>query len=564
MRALDPEVIFKDRLSTAARKGVGDLAGALFSAAAAALSGALLFAAFPPYNLSLFIWFAIAPLLWAVAGKTPGRSFLLGYLAGVVFFLGVFDYHWVFVVHIADPWLQAILMAYYGVLVGYSALYIGAFALCFGLVSRRFRLSVALAAVPFFWVAQEYLRANMFFLAFPWAFLAHSQYRVIPLIQVSSLTGAYGLSFLIALVNAAFFTLLLPVFRTGKKDSFQFTMTPAARWGLVFVASAALGATLVYGYVSMTNRWAGKSIKVAVLQGNIDKHRKFDRKFSRFIMDTYDRLTREAAQSAPDLIVWPESATPRYIESNPDIFLHVKRLAWQVHASLLIGTAGYPKFQTGDAAAPAGRNSVVLIRPDTGFGRAQKYDKVRLLPFGEYLPLKKVIPWSYIGVPAPYPTLPGRQARVISTPDFRVGTPICWEAVFPDLVRSFVRAGAQFLVNATNEGWFGKTAVPYYFLSMSVFRAVENRRFVVRCANTGISCIIDPCGRVVDRVRDKLGRDIFVAGTVSARITCLDSLSIYTRYGDWPAGASLIVSAGLLLACLRRSRLRGSPYGGPS
>jgi len=140
------------------------------------------------------------------------------------------------------------------------------------------------------------------------------------------------------------------------------------------------------------------------------------------------------------------------------------------------------------------------------------------MPFGEYLPHEDVIPWSWIKAGAIGNYLPGTEYTVFQLPEGRLSVTICWENLFSNLVRQFVKRGAQFIVNITNEAWFGETAAPYQFLSMSVFRAVENRVYVVRCANTGISCFIDPCGRVVDRVKDENGRDIFVRGIVTGSV----------------------------------------------
>ena len=548
-------------LSAAAR--FGDLVRAFGPVMAGTLSGVLLFTGFPPYNLPLLSWFALLPLLWAIKGKRPGRSFFLAFWTGIVFILGVFNYHWIFGIHFDNRWQHYLLVAYYVVYVVYTAAYVGTCGLCFSRLTRRFGLPVAVLSAPFFWVAMEFLRSNMSFLAFPWALLAHSQYQITPVIQVSSVTGAYGVSFLIVLVNSALFALLLPLLGGERKGNpFQPAMRSVTRWGIVSFASAAVAATLIYGYLSLVERRPGKSIAVAVLQGNIEQHKKWDQKYSRFIMDTYGRLTRKAARGRPDLIVWPESATPLYLGSNRSLYLEVKALAEEADANLLIGTSGCPKFGSNEAASQSGLNSMMLISPRIGFGMEPKYNKIRLLPFGEYLPLEKVIPWSYLGVPTPPPSASGEKTTVLSTPDFRFAAPICWENIFPDLVRGFVKAGGQFIVNSTNEAWFGKTPVPYHFLSMSVLRAVENRRFVVRCANTGVSCVIDPCGRVVDRVRDAEGRDVFVTGIVSARITCLDSQTIYTRFGDWPAAVSLVCAATLLLASLRRRRIKAFDHHG--
>jgi apolipoprotein N-acyltransferase len=550
MKAMDSAALLVSRRR--APTSFRDLALALGPALAAALSGVLLFAAFPPCNLWPAAWFSLVPLYWVIAGKSGGRAFLLGLLAGIIFFLGT------------SNWLMAVpsyKLLHLGILALYFGSWIGLFGFCLSRITRSFGLTVALLAAPFCCVALEFLRSNMFFMSLPWGVLAQSQYRVIPVIQMSSVTGGYGVSFLIVLVNSALFALLFPFVAPGSR-SFSCVMGKLEKWGLLSLASTAVAATLVYGHFSIVDGWPGKSIRVAALQGNIAQHRKWDRKSSRFIMDTYDRLTREAARSRPDLIVWPESATPWYLDSSSGLYPEVKRLAKGAGACLLVGTAGSPKFSSSDAPSQPGLNSMVLIGPDTGFGTDQKYDKIRLLPFGEYLPLEKVIPWSYIGIPAPAPSISGEKTTLLSTPDFRFAAPICWENVFPDLIRGFVRDGAQFIVNGTNEAWFGRTGAPYQFLSISVFRAVENRRFVVRCANTGISCIIDPCGRVVDRVRDAAGNDICVTGVVNAQITCLDSLTTYTQYGDWLAATSLICAAALLLASLRRGRTKALPDGG--
>jgi apolipoprotein N-acyltransferase len=186
-----------------------------------------------------------------------------------------------------------------------------------------------------------------------------------------------------------------------------------------------------------------------------------------------------------------------------------------------------------------------LLQPNPGRHKNVRYDKIRLFPFGEYLPYKHIIPWSAIGVPDVGGYVPGDQYTVFEQRDWRFSATICWENLFPDQVRQFVRKGAQFIVNITNEAWFGETEAPEQFLSMNVFRAVENGIFLVRCANTGISCIIDPCGRVLDRVKDENGKDVFVRGYVTGEIIPLQSNSLYTRYGDWFAWLCVIVSAGI-------------------
>jgi apolipoprotein N-acyltransferase len=188
----------------------------------------------------------------------------------------------------------------------------------------------------------------------------------------------------------------------------------------------------------------------------------------------------------------------------------------------------------------------------------QRYDKIRLFPFGEYLPFKKTIAWALINVRESGNYIPGKEFTVFELPTLRFGVTICWENIFPDLFRQFVRRGAQFMVNITNEARFGKTAAPYQLASISVFRAVENRVFVIRCANTGVSCIIDPYGRIVDRVKDQQGQDIFIRGVISGWVIPLESKTIYTRCGDgfvWVAifGSVLFLSVSSVKTQGRRS-----------
>jgi apolipoprotein N-acyltransferase len=174
------------------------------------------------------------------------------------------------------------------------------------------------------------------------------------------------------------------------------------------------------------------------------------------------------------------------------------------------------------------------------------------------LPYKEKIPWSVIGVREVAGYLPGNQYRVLKHPQIVLGVTICWENIFPEVVREFVRNGAQCIVNISNEAWFGKTAAPYQFLSMSVFRAVEHRLYVLRCANTGISCVIDPCGRVVDRIEDSRGLDIFVRGFMNKSIVPLQSKTIYNQFGDWFAWLCVLVSILFLVVTAFKKSLSDS------
>jgi apolipoprotein N-acyltransferase len=219
----------------------------------------------------------------------------------------------------------------------------------------------------------------------------------------------------------------------------------------------------------------------------------------------------------------------------------------------LLGSSHHQKFKGKKSKTAKYLNSAYLIPPEKEIA-SQRYDKIRLLPFGEYLPLKEKIPWSYIKVPDIGTYTPGDKFTLFTLSDVKFGVTICWENIFPDLVRQFVKDGAQFIVNITNEAWFGETAAPYQFVAMNVFRAVENHVYVVRCANTGVSCFIDPYGRIVDRIKDENDKDIFVRGVLTGSVIPQKTQTIYNRFGDWLVWCSFFVSFMLLLvAVFRRS-----------
>jgi apolipoprotein N-acyltransferase len=312
--------------------------------------------------------------------------------------------------------------------------------------------------------------------------------------------------------------------------------------------------TLVYGYFTITTPITGNKVKISLVQGNIEQKKKWDLRFAREIMQIYSELTDEVLKNKPALIIWPETATPGSITQNPWLYMEIGKIVKNTGTALLFGSAQHQKFKEKGTQIYKYSNSAYLIDPETQPGRNQRYDKIRLFPFGEYLPYKEVIPWSHIGVSGLDNYLPGKEYTVFKHSVFRFGVIICWENVFPDLVRQFVKHGAQCIINLTNEAHFGKTAAPHQLVSISVFRAVENRIYVVRCANTGVSCIIDPYGRILDRVKDERGDDTFVRGTMTGCIIPLESRTIYTQYGDWLVWVAIVGSLVFLVVSFIKKR----------
>jgi apolipoprotein N-acyltransferase len=517
----------------------------LFPFFGAGLSGVLLFLAFPVYDCGWLGWVALMPLLYAISGRSSWFGFSAAYLCGIVFFVGIFG--WI----LDAPGYK---IHHHALLALYLGSYIGAFGLALNHVSLRLGESLAYLAAPFIWVSLEYIRGNLSFLALPWPLMAYSQYQNPLIIQSASFSGPYGVSFMVVAVNATFATVISPFFKGLRRQGvprysyYRALPTVLTVFGTVGLSCMALA----YGKATLEKPIAGNETKISVVQGNIERDRKWDLNYAKWILQTYTDMSIEASKDRPQLIVWPEAATPRSISVDFQMHNQIKDVAVRTGSFLLLGSTHHDKLSTKSSGTIKYANSAFLISPDRKV-KNQKYDKIRLLPFGEYLPMKDKIPWTYIGIPDTGSYIPGKTSTVLDGPGFHFGVAICWESIFPDLIRECVKNGAQVLINLTNEGWFGETA-PYQFLAWNVFRAVENRTYFVRCANTGISCFIDPYGRIVDRVKDKEGRDILIRGTLTRAVVPLESKTFYTRFGDWIVWLSLAVSGVLLLMAFLRKK----------
>jgi len=497
------------------------------SVAATCLSGIMLYAAFPSYDLSFLAWFALVPLFLVLARTGPLYGILLSFLFGVIFYTGLFS--WMF-----D--LPGYKILHHAVLGVYLCPLMGLFAWLFCFTARKWGLNGALFSTPFVWVALEYVRSNLSFLSLPWGLLAHSQYQHPVLIQTTGITGVYGVSFVIVLANAGITAILYPLFfkNAASRPAAVSISSQLGRAAVTAVAAVAFIVALIYGYTVTSKPIEGQKIKISVIQGNIEQSKKWDEKYASTIMQIYSDLTEKASGDKPSLIVWPEAATPKGIQSDRGIFNRIKSLAKQTQTPILLGSSQLAKFRvTGPNKDAKYLNSAFLVDPTPDRSLPQRYDKILLLPFSEYLPYRETVPWSYLNIPDVNNFIPGKKFTIFELPPFRFGVSICWENIFADHVRKLVANGAQFLVNITNEAWFGETAASYQFLSMNVFRAVENSRFLVRSANTGISCIIDPRGRIIDRIIDKDGRSIFVRGKLTGEVIPLTDQTFYNRFGDW-------------------------------
>ena len=513
----------------------------------AVIGGLLLTAAFPKMGFSLLAWIALLPLLISLRGLDGGRAFRVGWIFGMAHYLTLL-YWVVFTMRTYGylPWWQCISLLV--LLAAYLSVYPGLFALAMVRLVKRPGHLVILA--PVFWVALEYLR-SFILTGFPWGIVGYSQFNRLHIIQISDMFGVYGVTFLIVLFNATIYVLLL-LLAQKKWEGQPVGRTLALKAGLLAIGMIFL--SLAYGSFRIKAvddaRVKAPTVRVAVVQGNIDQARKWDPAFQIGTTKKYVTLTLEAASRQPDLVVWPETATPFYFSASPKLTRMVTDTVREAGTYLL---AGSPSVDVADGRR-AYYNSAYLVTPEGHAG--ERYDKVHLVPFGEYVPLKGLLSFAGKMVAQVGDFSAGQKGRTLAWKEDKapIGVQICFEIIFPGLSRSLTKNGAGLLVNLTNDAWFGRSSAAYQHFSMAVFRAVENRRSLVRCANTGISGFIDPVGRVAAQT------SLFEDAVVDRNVPELRETSIYTRFGDLLAVVCLL---GLAWFAVRQRFLTGVfPAGG--
>jgi len=486
-------------------------------------------------------WLAIVPLLIVLCRSNLIISFLTAILFGGLFIHGVF--HWVLNARGYGIFHHAILLTIYGSIYAFL-LFI------FIYVVNKSSYRTSLWALPFAWVTVEYIRAHLFFLALPMGLLGHTQYLSQSVVQIANIGGVYMISFLIVLVNAAIAGIILHCIENKRKGHTIYTtyylIWSGLKYPLSIAAITTLTLTVVYGLWLGSKKIEGDTIKVALIQGNIEQSKKWNPKHADMIMKTYEDLTLQAASKNSDIIIWPETAIPGDIMQNSNTLSAVKSLAQKTGSHFVIGSAQGVKFERENSINLKYKNSAYAFSPQSRELFDQRYDKIRLFPFGEYLPYADILPWHHLKVKSANEYISGKEYTIFRHPEFNFCTTICWENLFPDLCRKFVQKGAQVIINITNEARFGQSSAPHQLMSISVFRAVENGVYVVRCANTGISCIIDPRGKIVKKIMDDAGNDIFIRGILSGTIIPRQSNTFYSKYGDVFAWVCIFVTIGFI------------------
>ena len=479
---------------------------------------------FPKFGHPAVAWIALVPLLVALHGAVGLRAARLGYLSGAVSAVGVLY------------WTALVVVQYGGLPLVAGALIMLALCLAFALFPLLFGWAtgrlvarfgpLGLLGTPFLWVATELLRVHTFF-EFPWCLLGYSQHPFLPVIQVASVTAVYGVSFLLVAFSAL---LAIALLEASKRR----TATLAAL-GLLG-ATWALGSWALSRPLPETGR-----ITVGLVQGGVRQEDKWLPENAWGNVGRHLELTAQAAARGARLVVWPESAVPFLYDSEPALATQLQETV-RAHGIYLY-------FGNDDRELVPGGESRIFVGTkllDPSGTVTARYRKMHLVPFGEYVPLKAVftlggrVAAKLVQEVADFS--PGTEAVTASVLGHRIGGYICYEAIFPALVRRFPAQGAELLVNVTNDAWYGTTSAPYQHLAMAAFRAVENRRYLVRAANTGITAVVDPWGRVLEET------PLFEQAVLVREVPFVAETSFYARHGDVFARACAAVALALLAA----------------
>ena len=490
----------------------------------AALSGVLLALSFPKYGHPAVAFVALVPLLVALGNASPRQGLLRGLLAGFIHYAGTVYWTGATVSTFGGlPVIAAVLVT--GLLVLYMAAYIAAFGAIAALLIRRFRFA-GLWLAPAVWVAMEYLRGILIG-GFPWIPLGNTMVTFLPIAQLASIVGVHGLSLLVGLLNVGF---TIAAISTGRRR----VIGLATALGLLLIVSIWGGMRL-----SSNSLTGGAPIKVGLIQGNIAQTDKWNPARAGMIVDRYLQLSQQAVQKGAQFLIWPESSTPFYFEDDISGGL-VRGLVRTLGVPLLLGS---DEMEPGDP--PRNFNSAFML--DRAGATAAVYRKIHLVPFGEYVPFQRLL--FFVGPLVEAVSAFSRGTRVTMMPveGHMVSTAICYEVTYPSLQREAVLQGSEMLTTITNDAWYGNSSAAYQHFEMAVMRAIEQGRYLARSANTGISGIVDPYGRVV--VRTSLFETVAVVG--EARF--VQARTVYATIGDLAAH----LSAAVVIVALAFALLEG-------
>ncbi|MDY6790368.1 MAG: apolipoprotein N-acyltransferase [Thermodesulfobacteriota bacterium] len=502
-------------------------------------SGLLLTGSFPNVNFSWLAWFAFVPLFISLRDLSWKKSFLLGFCTGLTHYFTLI--YWL--IHTMRtyghlPWHLSVM-----VLILFSAYLALYFAVFSATISRLLvKPSVLFLMLPVFWVGLEYIR-SFFLSGFPWELIGYSQFNQLHILQISDIFGVYGVSFLVVLSNAAIFIGFL--FLSGlkwqdTKITIKLALFSISLFLFIFIIVWSYGALRIESIDRLVANSSSK--RVTIVQGNIKQSEKWDQAFQLATIKKYIDLSHAAKGQKTDLVVWPETAAPFYFLKDTKLSQMIIKGIADIPADFVIGS---PCYDRRNHKVEYYNSAYLISSAGHVYGR---YDKAHLVPFGEYVPLKRWLPFLGKIVEHVGDFRPGKKGDTLQWNTHKLGFLICYEIIFPDLSRAMAKNRAALLVNITNDAWYGRTGAPYQHFSKAVFRAVENRRALVRSANTGISGFIDPVGRVTDST------ELFQDAVRTDSVPLITETSFYTRFGDWFA----ICCMGLLLLVILANLMRNA------
>lgn len=485
----------------------------------ALLSAFLLILSFPTFNSSFYVWIGLIPLLILIEGQKKIKDvFIFSYLCGCVFY-AVMLYWFVYV----DP-----LIAFLGypALVLYLGLYFALFGVGVKLFERHPLVIRSLMAASW-WVILDFLRGYIIG-GFDWVSLGHSQFRNLPMIQIADITSVFGVSFLIIMVNASFLILGKCILQRNRwKESLSLLILTL----ILFIS------VYVYGYVRLKSEMKDiGQITIGIVQANTPQDLKWVRSAWPSILLDYQTLTLGLVDKQPDIIIWPETSFPGIIGEEEGLYDNLISFGKSINTPLMFGSV----IKEGEQYYNAAR----LVSADGETLNDQK--KMHLVPFGEYLPLRKFIPFISQFIPIGDFSVGSDWILFRKLGKYKTINPfsvlICFEDSLARLSRKFVNEGAQLLINMTNDAWFADTRAPYLHVASAVFRSIENHRALVRVANSGVSCLILPNGKIAAYLMNEFGKKTFVRGRDVWNVPFSNVQTFYTKFGDF-----FILLCGLML-----------------
>jgi apolipoprotein N-acyltransferase len=488
------------------------------------LSAFLFFLALQGQLRGFTVWIAFIPLFFLLDQIQKVRSAVFwSWMTGFLTYL--LSALWLTHVTVLGYLLLCLILSFY-------------FAI-FGGVYKSFRVCKNFYGILFLsslWVFLEYLR-SLGPMGFPWFFLGYSQYHHLAFIQIASVGGGYCLSFLIVWVNRAIYEL---VFYSVKNHAFGAGGGLPRKCLLALVSCVFMACVYGYGYDRLeksTKKDDAPHIKIALIQGNIPQEEKWNPAQAKFILKKYEALTLEALKEKPDLLVWPETSLPSDLRKDKYLNHRIKKLAYQAGCYLLLGGNDDRIDEEGIVT-----NAAFLISPQGEI--VDQYDKIHLVPYGEYVPGRKWTPWVGKITIGEIDFSPGHIFKVFQMSSFAFSSVICFEDVLVQHVRKFAKAGAQFIVNVTNDAWFGKSQAAEQHLHLSRFSAIANGISLVRATNTGVSAFVSPYGKILQTIHDDRGERVEVEGIAVREIEVKSLETFYRKWGDifsWMCGGIVLI-----------------------